>query len=105
MKKIVKFIATAAIWTAIGFPAHAALSGFYDSAEQIKTILDSPEVADALRQLPIKSMERENDRSDGAIKWEIEAGNCDLDVYLRPIAPTGVGKTTYSIEVGRACTR
>jgi len=34
-------IAPAIILTAIAFPAQAALSGFYDSAEQIRTILDS----------------------------------------------------------------
>lgn len=86
-------------------PAHAALSGFYDSAEQIKTIIESAEVADALRQLPIESLEREGVRGDGAIRWEIEAEGCDLTVHLRPALPAGVGMTTYDIEVGRTCQR
>lgn len=105
MNTIMTFIASILALSAITFSAHAALSGFYDSAEQINTILASPEVADALRQFPIKSMERDDDRSDGTIKWEIEAGDCNLDVYLAPIKPTGVGKTTYKVEVGKACER
>lgn len=84
-------------------PAHAALSGFHDSAEQIRTILESAEVADALHQAPIESLEHEGVREDGAIRWEIETRRCDLTVYLRPVPPAGVGKTTYRVEVTNAC--
>lgn len=84
-------------------PSHAALSGFYDSAEQITAILESPDVADALRQMPIKSLEHEGVREDGTIGWEIEAEGCDLTVRLRPVPPAGIGKTTYNVEVTGAC--
>lgn len=97
-----KIVAAAAL-ALLATPASAALSGFHDSAEQITAILQSAEVADALRQAPIESIEREGSRSDGAIKWEVETEACDLDVYLTPIKPDGVGKTTYQVEVNDLC--
>lgn len=84
-------------------PASAALSGFHDSAEQITAILQSEALADALKQAPIESIEHEGVRSDGAIKWEVETKNCDLDVYLTPVKPDGAGKTTYQVEVNDLC--
>lgn len=84
-------------------PASAALSGFHDSAEQITTILQSAEIADALHQAPIESIEYEGIRADGAFKWEIETKGCDLDVYLLPIQPKGVGKTTYQVDLKDRC--
>lgn len=89
--------------SALSFPAQAALSGFYDSGEQVKAILDSPEVANALRQAPVKSIEQEGIRSDGTIEWEIETKDCELTVYLRPVPPAGVGKTTYVVAIKDGC--
>lgn len=83
--------------------SHAALSGFYDSAEQINMILGSSEVANALRQAPIDSISNSGTRDDGANEWTITVQECDLIVYLKPVAPDGVGKTTYQVEVPKSC--
>ena len=75
----------------------AAVSGFYDSAEQIQTILSSAELADQLKQQPIESLEFDGAASDGTLEWEVETEACDLSVYLRAVPPAGVGKTTYEM--------
>lgn len=98
-----KTIANAIVIAIMAFPAHAALSGFHDSAEQIKVILESPEIADAGHQAPIESLENRGVRDDGAIKWEIETRRCDLTVHLRPVPPSGAGKTTYRVETINRC--
>lgn len=100
MKVVIIATATLALLAA---PASAALSGYHDSAEQIITIVQSAEVADALRQAPIESIDRKGSRSDGAIKWEVETSDCDLDVYLTPVKVDGAGKTTYQVEVNDLC--
>lgn len=84
-------------------PASAALSGFYDSGEQITAILSSEAVANALRQAPIGAVTNTGTRNDGANEWEVRTQECDLKVYLVPHAPVGVGKTTYTIDVPKAC--
>ncbi|HWK81929.1 MAG TPA: hypothetical protein VNP95_14245 [Thermomicrobiales bacterium] len=84
-------------------PAEAALSGFYDSAEQINTILTSTAVADALRQAPIGHVANTGTRKDGAHEWQVRTQECDLTVYLKPVPPQGVGKTTYELELGNGC--
>lgn len=84
-------------------PAQAAISGFYDSAEQIQLILTSAAVADALRQAPIGSISNTGTRDDGANEWTVKVQECDLKVYLAPIPPDGVGKTTYSIDASEKC--
>lgn len=96
-------LATAALLALTPTSAFAALSGYYDSGEQISTILDSAEVADALRQAPIGQISNTGTRKDGAHEWTIQTQECDLTVYLTPVAPTGVGKTTYSLDVPAAC--
>ena len=77
--------------------AHAAVSGFHDSAEQIATLLRSEAVADALRQMPVTQIEFERIRPDGVLVWEIEGAGCSVDVRLQPVPPQGPGKTTYDI--------
>ena len=81
-------------------PGFAALSPWYDRAEQIGAILGSEAIAGALGQRPVDSLEYEGQRSDGTVKWEIESEGCDLDVYLVPSPPEAgmVGKTTYQIR-------
>ncbi len=86
-----------------GMPAQAALSGFYDSGEQIGMILASEAVADALHQAPIGAISNTGTRKDGANEWTVRVQECDLKVYLKPILPNGPGKTTYEIEVPGAC--
>jgi hypothetical protein len=100
----VKYIlATAALLALTPTSAFAALSGYYDSGKQISTILDSAEVADALRQAPIGQISNTGTRKDGAHEWTIQTQECDLTVYLTPVPPIGVGKTTYSLDVPAAC--
>lgn len=94
---------TAAALVLASSSAHAALSGFHDSAEQIGTILASPEVADAVRQAPIGHVANTGTRADGAHEWQITTQECDLTIYLLPIPPKGVGKVTYNLELGAAC--
>lgn len=84
-------------------PSLAAVSGFYDSQEQIQAIFASPDVADRLRQMPVEELKFEGEQKDGLIKWEVESRACDLDVFLRPVAPTGVGKTTYTVAKLSRC--
>ena len=83
--------------------AFAALSGYYDSAEQISTILNSNEVADALRQAPIGQISNSGTRKDGAPEWTIRTQECDLTVYLVPTPPAGPGMTTYSVDLPAGC--
>ena len=84
-------------------PAHAALSGFYDSGEQITTILSSSEIADAVRQAPIGAVSNTGTRKDGAHEWTIRVQECDLVVFLLPVPPNGPGKTTYEVSIPGAC--
>lgn len=86
-----------------GLPAQAALSGFYDSGEQIGMILGSEAVGNAVRQAPIGSISNTGTREDGAKEWTVRVQECDLKVYLKPILPDGPGMTTYEIEIPGAC--
>jgi hypothetical protein len=79
--------------------AQAALSGYYDSLERIGTILGDEQLADILRQQPIGAISNTGTRKDGASEWTIRTQDCDLKVYLIPILPEGIGKTTYKIDV------
>ncbi|MDI6838027.1 MAG: hypothetical protein QMD99_20250 [Rhizobiaceae bacterium] len=93
----------AVIATALATPAAAALSGFYDSAERINTILSSSDVANAVRQAPVGAISNTGTRKDGASEWQVRTQECDLTVYLVPIPPEGTGKTTYRVEVPGMC--
>lgn len=84
-------------------PALAALSPFYDSGEQIGMLLSSGEIADALGQAPLRSIENTGTRDDGAREWTIRTQECDLVVYLLPIPPEGVGMTTYRLDGIGSC--
>ncbi|MHB0953853.1 MAG: hypothetical protein ACYC10_18280 [Allorhizobium sp.] len=99
MKKIVWAIAC----TFLATPAVAALSGYYDSVERITTILQSSQVADAVRQAPIGSVSNTGTRKDGADEWQVRTQECDLTVYLVPIPPAGPGKTTYRLDIPGKC--
>ncbi len=87
----------------LALPAEAALSGYYDSAEQIQTILADEKVADALHQAPIGAVSNTGTREDGAKEWTIRVQECDLKVYLKPIPPGMPGKTTYEVDIPGAC--
>jgi hypothetical protein len=77
----------------------AAVSGYYDSLERIGTILGNDQLADILRQQPIGAITNTGTRKDGASEWTIRTQDCDLKVYLTPILPQGLGKTTYALDV------
>lgn len=98
-----KLIITAILLSLPVLPASAALSGFHDSGEQISTILSSEAVANALRQAPIGAITNTGTRKDGAHEWEVRTQECDLKVYLVPHPPAGIGKTTYTVDVPKAC--
>lgn len=84
-------------------PASAALSGFYDSAEQITAIISSSDVADAARQQPIDAITRTATRDDGVQEWTVKTHRCELKVHLKPVPPSGLGKTTYLLDVPGKC--
>lgn len=104
METSVKFIlAAAAVLLLTPTTAFAALSGFYDSAKQIDTILASTEVGDALRQAPIGQIGNTGTRADGANEWTIRTQDCDLVVYLVPKPSDGPGMTIYSLDLPNSC--
>ena len=101
-----KALAMAAMLLAAAGPAAAALSGFYDSGEQIGAILESADVADRLRQAPLWRIENTGSReADGAQQWTVSTQRCDLIVWLVPEPPAAgmVGKTGYRVELGSGC--
>lgn len=81
-------------------PADAMLSPFYDSAEKIAAILQSTEVANAVRQAPIGSVSNIGTAKSGNDLWQIRVQDCDLTVELVPEMPTAgmVGKVTYAVK-------
>lgn len=84
-------------------PAYSMVSGFYDSAEKIATILASELVADAVRQAPIGSISEIGKTESGNAFWQIRVQECDLGVELKAIPPEGVGKVTYEVVSVTAC--
>jgi hypothetical protein len=97
-------VAGAVMLSALGSgSARAAVSGYYDSVEQIGVILGSAQVADALRQAPIGAISNTGTREDGAREWTLRVQECDLKVYLIPVLPDGPGKTTYTLDIPGAC--
>lgn len=86
-------------------PAAAALSGFYDSAEKIGTILASDAVADALRQAPIGAISNTGTAKDGGDAWTVRTQDCDLVVVLtaQPLPEGMVGKATYDLRIVTPC--
>ncbi|MDH6267108.1 hypothetical protein M2360_002505 [Rhizobium sp. SG_E_25_P2] len=99
-----KRLILAATSACLGFQsAEAAVSGYYDSVEQIGIILGSALVADAVHQAPIGAISNTGTREDGAKEWTIRVQDCDLTVYLIPVLPEGPGKTTYRLDIPRTC--
>lgn len=83
-------------------PAAAAVSGFYDSAAQVEAIMQSAQVADAMKQLPLRTISRAGSRgADGALRWKARTDRCTVVVYLSASRPQGLGKVSYEVkEVG-----
>lgn len=85
--------------------SHAALSGFFDSAEQIATIMADNNVANATRQSHVNSLTFNGAQPDHTLKWTLQTATCAIQVYLTPVPPQGgiagvpmVGKTTYDVQ-------
>jgi hypothetical protein len=100
-----KFLAPLAlIATGLASPVGAAVSGFYDSAAQIEAIMQNGQVADVVKQLPLRSIARAGSRKDdGTLRWRVRTDRCTLVIYLSANLPQGVGKTTYEVKEVGAC--
>lgn len=84
--------------------AQAAVSGYYDSAEQIQTIVQDARLADALKQMPIERFEIQPAQANDATRhWRIRSRDCELTVELEAQRPAGPGKTTYLVKKIGAC--
>ncbi len=85
--------------------ANAALSGYYDSIEQITAILNSESVAEQLGPWPIVSVEQSTTATDAAAQWIIRTQGCSLTVALAAEPPEDgmIGKTTYRAEPLGTC--
>lgn len=79
--------------------AFAALPPFYQTAKEIKAILESSEVADKLGSgRAISSIVREGSN------YLVTAGDCALDVqivYVSPPKPGFVGPAQFELHVGQ----
>lgn len=98
-----KWLALSAALIIAALPAEAALSGFYDSAAKIAAILDSPAVADAVRQAPVGMISEIGATPEGHGLWQVRVQDCDLEVVVIAHPPKGPGMTTYSVEVPGIC--
>lgn len=96
-------VALACVIPAVPSPGFAALSGFYDSAAQIQLLLESPALADAVRQLPIEDIEFEGLDASGRHIWKIDTSACDVTAWLVAVPPQGVGATRYELAEIAAC--
>ena len=86
-------------------PASAMLSPWYDSGEKIRAILQSAEVADAVRQAPIGAISNIGTSKEGNDLWEVRVQQCDLTVEVIADAPSAgmVGKATYTVRPVGVC--
>lgn len=78
--------------------ANAAVSGYYDSIEQITAILTSESVAEQVAPWPIESVEQTKTSPDAPTEWIIRTQECSLTVVLTAEPPEdgATGMTTYS---------
>lgn len=85
--------------------AHAALSGYYDSIEQITAILTSEAVAEQLDPWPIQSVEQTAAPMDGPSEWIVRSHECSLTVALTsvPVEDGTIGMATYRVEPLNRC--
>ena len=84
-------------------PAMAALSGYYDSLEQMQAMTSDNRLADALKQSPITGMSAMGVTSAGLLHWNVSGTDCSVPVYLTAIPPLGAGKTRYEIHSVGSC--
>jgi hypothetical protein len=99
MKRLLLASATLLALAAVT-PAFALLSPLWQSAAEMKKILSSNAVGDALKsQDPIVSVTR-----TGVDRYEVSNGTCTVPVTVSGDATSGdtVGPRKFSIEVGEA---
>lgn len=87
----------------LAMPASAALSGFYDAAEQVQAVIGSVKVSSAMGERPFDTLEQVRTRDNGQIEWRVQNSECYVIVTLTPVPPAGVGKTTYEVANVSAC--
>lgn len=85
-------LAFALVTALMSVNAHAALSGYYDSAKKIETVMSNSTVANSLRQAAIKKIEV------NGLNVTIETDSCTRGVTLIAIPPQGLGATQYEVE-------
>lgn len=100
----------AAAFALLAHPAVAALSGYYDSIEQIQAILADDAVAKALPPYPLSALEFLGTTAEGQPEWRITGDGCRLQVTLQPVPPGTsadgmpvLGKTTYQVAKIGGC--
>ena len=97
MKRIV-VIALSAM-AAGGGPAHAALSGYWESSKVLHAILGSNDLADALKQQPITSL---TSTDEG---YRIESQDCSVNVEVTRKEANRPGPGSFEIRIGAALCR
>jgi hypothetical protein len=83
-------------------PALAALPPYYQRASEIQAILDSDEVREKLKQMPIDAI-----TSTDADVYQVVGGDCRLEVTVVDVLqeaskPPVVGPRQFTLEVGEA---
>ncbi len=87
----------------LGSPASAALSGFFDAAEQVQAIMSSTDVSSAMKEMPFDTLEQVRTRDNGDVEWRVQNSECYVIATLKPIPPEALGKTTYEVVGVSAC--
>lgn len=96
----VRILPGAVLALAMGGPAAAAVSGYWQSASELHAILGRNEVADALRQQPVEAATRV-----GPDIWELRSRDCSLRVTVETEAVSRPGKQPFRLRLGRASCR
>lgn len=88
----------------LSMSAFAALPGSGDSIWQMKTIFDSPQVAEVFRSDFIDSVTYQGHNAEGERLWRLRTRRCEFDVTLQalpmPITEDGipmVGRVDYAV--------
>jgi hypothetical protein len=100
--KTLRIITATAIATILGIGTALAnkVTQYYDGAQQIRTILDSNLIAQAVGNQFIESMDYKGMRDDMARLWKIETETCTIRVALIASTPkdgTQLG-IVYTVE-------
>lgn len=101
--RVAAMMGALSLWS-MAMPAQAALSGYYDSLEQIQAVVQDARVGNALKQLPISHIESQAGApGDTTRQWRVRSQDCELTILLEAKPPNGPGKTTYAVKQVSAC--